>query len=108
MLFHLQMRWNLTPRLTFDQVWEVEIEEGVRRENEVQNPPDVQGGGPTKSNSHMDMASADELDRAISRHLPVREFLEFEAIWPLRDFKDFLADCKTLQGSQHASIADRP
>jgi len=41
------------------------------------------------------MPSADELDRAIFGRLPMREFLEFEAIWPLRDFEDFLADCKT-------------
>ena len=43
----------------------------------------------------VDVASADKLDRAIFGHLPMREFLEFEAIWPLRDFEDFLADRRT-------------
>jgi hypothetical protein len=27
--------------------------------------------------------------------LPLREFLEFEAIWPHRPFESFLEDCRT-------------
>lgn len=33
----------------------------------------------------------DELDRVMFR-LPMREYLEFEAVWPLRDFPSFAAD----------------
>jgi hypothetical protein len=29
------------------------------------------------------------------RKLPLREYLEFEAIWPLRTFEAFIEDCKT-------------
>ncbi|MGA5699287.1 hypothetical protein [Peterkaempfera bronchialis] len=38
--------------------------------------------------------SAEELDRTLLGRLPLREYLESEAIWPLRTFESFLEDCK--------------
>jgi hypothetical protein len=32
--------------------------------------------------------------------LPLREFLEFEAIWPVRPFENFLEDCRTHFGAK--------
>ena len=45
------------------------------------------------------MESAEALDRTILGHLPMREYLEFEAIWPLRTFEGFLEDCRTHYGA---------
>jgi muconolactone D-isomerase len=42
------------------------------------------------------MPSADDLDRTIMDRLLLREFLEFEAIWPVRPFKNFLEDCPRI------------
>jgi muconolactone D-isomerase len=43
----------------------------------------------------VEIDSADDLDRIIMGKLPLREYLEFEAIWPLRRFEAFIEDCKT-------------
>jgi muconolactone D-isomerase len=43
----------------------------------------------------VEIDSADDLDRIIMGKLPLREYLEFEAIWPLRPFESFIEDCKT-------------
>ena len=40
------------------------------------------------------------LDRTIVGRMPSREFLEFEAIWPLRPFESFLDDCRTHLGAK--------
>ena len=37
--------------------------------------------------------TADDLDRLFMSKLPLREYLELEAVWPLRPFEDFVADC---------------
>jgi muconolactone D-isomerase len=47
--------------------------------------------------------SAENLDRVILGRLPMREVLEFEAIWPLRSFGGFLEDCKTHFGAKEIS-----
>jgi hypothetical protein len=47
--------------------------------------------------------SAETLDRMILGRLPMREVLEFEAIWPLRRFDGFLEDCKTHFGAKEIS-----
>jgi muconolactone D-isomerase len=48
----------------------------------------------------VEIASAEELDRVILGRLPMREVLEFEAIWPLRTFNGFLEDCRTHFGAK--------
>jgi muconolactone delta-isomerase len=47
----------------------------------------------------VDMESPEALDRAVFR-LPMREYLEFEVIWPLRTFEGFLQDCQTHFGQK--------
>ena len=42
-----------------------------------------------------DWESAEELDRTYMGRLPLREYLEVEAIWPLRAFDGFVEDCRT-------------
>jgi hypothetical protein len=36
--------------------------------------------------------------------LPLREFLEFEAIWPVRPFENFLEDCRTHFGAKEVNV----
>jgi muconolactone delta-isomerase len=38
------------------------------------------------------VSSIDELDRIILGRLPMREYLEFEQIWPLREYGAFVRD----------------
>ena len=35
--------------------------------------------------------------------LSLREFLEFEAIWPVRPFENFLEDCRTHFGAKEVN-----
>jgi muconolactone D-isomerase len=95
MLFYMQMRWNIEGRLTLDQVWDLEIEESAAAKAKFKILGMYKVAGQRRVIAIVKMPSADELDRAIFGRLPMREFLEFEAIWQLRDFEDFLADCKT-------------
>lgn len=37
---------------------------------------------------------AEELDRTALGKLPMREYLEFEEVWPLRDYLGFAEDVK--------------
>jgi hypothetical protein len=41
----------------------------------------------------VDFPSADDLDRLFMTKLPLREYLELEVVWPLRQFEDFVTDC---------------
>jgi len=95
MLFYMQIRCNIESRLTLDQVWDLEIQEGDAAKAKFKIFGMYKVAGQRRVIAIVDIPSADELDRAILGRLPMREFLEFEAIWPLRDFEDFLADCKT-------------
>lgn len=42
----------------------------------------------------VDLPDAESLDRTIMGGLPMAQYLEFEAIWPLRDYAPFIEDCK--------------
>jgi muconolactone D-isomerase len=95
MLFYIQMRWNIEGRLTLDQVWDLEIEEAASAKTSFKILGIYKVAGQRRVIAIVDMASAGELDRAICEDLPMREGLEFEAIWPLRHFEDPLADCGT-------------
>jgi len=44
--------------------------------------------------SPVDLPDAESLDRTIMGGLPMAEYLEFEAIWPLREYAPFIRDCK--------------
>jgi muconolactone delta-isomerase len=47
----------------------------------------------------VEIETAEEFDRTILGRLPLREYLEFEAIWPLRSFDSFLDDFRTHFGA---------
>lgn len=96
MLFYVQMRWNYQGRISQDQLWDLEALEGDHgvegiRSGFVQLYKVV--------SQHRIIAivkadSLDDLDRNSMGWLPMREFLEFEVVWALRDYEGFLADVK--------------
>jgi muconolactone D-isomerase len=42
----------------------------------------------------VDLPDAESLDHTIMGGLPMAQYLEFEAIWPLREYSPFIEDCK--------------
>jgi muconolactone D-isomerase len=95
-LFYVQMRWNYQGRITQDQLWDLEAQEGVHgvegiRSGFVQLYKVV---SQHRIIAIVKVDSLDDLDRNSMGWLPMREFLEFEAVWPLRDYEGFLDDVK--------------
>lgn len=97
MLFYLQMRWNVEGRMTNEEVWALETREGEYAKVAV-------GMGMVKSIykvagqrrviAIVDLPDAETLDRTTMAGLPMAEYLEFEAIWPLREYAPFIEDCR--------------
>ena len=100
MLFYMQMRWNIEGRLSFKEVWDLEIEESEAAKAGFKILGMYKVAGQRRVIAIVDMPSADDLDRTIMGRLPLREFLEFEAIWPVRPFENFLEDCRTHFGTK--------
>ena len=100
MIFLLQMRWVIEGRLTFDQMWDLQVEEAQAAHgfNKVISMYKV--AGQRRVIAIVELESADQLDQLIMGHLPLREYLEFEAIWPLREFSNFIEDCKSHFGKK--------
>jgi hypothetical protein len=94
------MRWNIEGRLTFKQVWDLEIQESDAAKSGFKILGMYKVAGQRRVIAIVDVASADEMDRTIMGRLPLGEFLEFEAIWPVRPFESFLGDCRTHFGSK--------
>jgi len=103
MLFYMQMRWNIEGRLSFKEVWDLEIEESEAAKADFKILGMYKVAGQRRVIAIVDMPSADDLDRTIMGRLPLREFLEFEAIWPVRPFESFLEDCRTHFGTKEVN-----
>jgi len=97
MLFYVQMRWNYEGRITLDQLWEIEEKETVRAKETVDSG-EVKAlykvAAQKRVIAIVEVESADELDRNALGRLPMREYLEFEVIWPLREYESFAKDVK--------------
>jgi len=98
MLFYVQMRWNIEGRLSFDELWDLETKE-------IENAQSLDESGAVRAQLYkvaaqkrvigiIDVESIDELDRTAMGRLPMREYLEFEVVWPLRDYLSFAEDVK--------------
>lgn len=97
MLFYIQMRWNIEGRLSLDELWEIEAREGEYAKAAI-------GMGLVKSIykvagqrrviAIVELEDATQLDRTIMGGLPMAHYLEFEAIWPLREYEPFIEDVK--------------
>lgn len=95
MLFYVQMKWNYQGRISQDKLWDLESVEG-------QHGIEGLRSGVVKAlykvvSQHrviaiVDVDSLEDLDRNSMGWLPMREFLEFERVWALRDYEGFIAD----------------
>jgi muconolactone delta-isomerase len=102
MLFYVQMRWKIEPPLSFDKFWELE-----KQEIAFALSANVQGQVPARLYKVaaqprvigiIDVESIDELDRTAMGRLPLRDLLEFEVVWPLRDYESFAEDVRKNYG----------
>ncbi|MGZ8263626.1 MAG: muconolactone Delta-isomerase [Burkholderiales bacterium] len=97
MLFYVQMKWNYQGRISQDQLWELEQQEIEFAQTTVDSGV-VKGiykvAGQPRVIVIIDVESADELDRTVMGRLPMREFLEFEAVWALREYASFAEDVR--------------
>lgn len=96
MLFYVQMRWNYQGRISQDQLWDLEAQEGQHgvdgiRAGFVQLYKVV---SQHRIIAIVDAASLEDLDRNSMGWLPMREYLDFEEVWALRDYEGFLADVR--------------
>jgi len=101
--FTLQMRWNVEGRLNNQQLWELEAKEGAAAIEQMKAGAwkcIYKVAGQRRVIGVVDLPDAETLDRTIMAGLPMAEFLEFETIWPLREYEPFIEDCRTGFGSQ--------
>lgn len=97
MLFYIQMRWNIEGRLSPDELWDLEAKEGEYAQvavsmGKVKSIYKV--SGQRRVIAIVEVDDATELDRIIMGGLPMAQYLEFEAIWPLREYEPFIEDVK--------------
>ena len=97
MLFYVQMRWNHEGRISLDELWEIEREEAEHAQETLDSGFAVglwKVAAQKRVIGIIESPSAEELDRTALGRLPMREYLEFEAVWPLRDYLGFAEDVK--------------
>jgi len=97
MLFYVQMRWNHEGRISLDDLWKVEAVEAEHAQETIDSGFCVgiwKVAAQKRVIAVIDSPDAEELDRTALGRLPMREYLEFEAVWPLRDYLGFAADVR--------------
>ncbi len=97
MLFYVEMKWNHQGRITLDELWEIEQEEAEHARETVESGFCVgiwKVAAQKKVIAIIDSPDAEELDRTALGRLPMREYLEFEQVLPLRDYLGFAEDVK--------------
>jgi muconolactone D-isomerase len=97
MLFYVQMKWNYQGRLNQEELWTLEQLEGEHGKAGIHSHVVV--GLYKVVSQHrviaiVDVDSLENLDRNSMGWLPMREYLEFEQVWPLRDYPGFIEDVK--------------
>jgi muconolactone D-isomerase len=97
MLFYVQMKWNHEGRISLDELWDVESAETDHAKQTVDDGMVVgiwKVAAQKRVIAVVDLPNAEELDRTALGRLPMREYLEFEVVWPLRDYAGFAEDVK--------------
>lgn len=94
MMMFLQMRWVVEDRLSFDDVWRLQVDEDRVVHESIGLIGMWKVAGQKRVLAIVDVEDADQLDRVIMSKLPLREYLEFETVWPLRSFSSFIEDCR--------------
>ena len=95
MLYYVQMKWNHEGRITLDELWEIEAKETLHAQDTVDSGFCVgiwKVAAQKRVIAIIDADTPDELDRTALGRLPMREDLEFEHVWPLRDYMSFAED----------------
>jgi ankyrin repeat protein/ketosteroid isomerase-like protein len=103
-LFYVQMRWNYQGRISQDQLWNLETLEGEHGVAGIRSGF-VQLYKVVSQHRIIAIVQADSLenlDRNSMGWLPMREYIEFEVVWALRDYEGFLEDVKA-RFPQHAA-----
>jgi muconolactone delta-isomerase len=96
MLFFVQMRWNYQGRISQDQLWDLEAREGEHGIEGIRSGF-VQLYKVVSQHRIIAIVQADsleDLDRNSMGWLPMREYLDFEVVWALRDYEGFFEDVK--------------
>lgn len=101
MLFYVQMKWNYQGRISQDDLWALESKEGDHAQSQTgvtADPVKVVAIYKVASQHRVivivDVENADDLDRNSMGSLPMREYLEFEQVWALREYDSFMEDVK--------------
>jgi muconolactone D-isomerase len=97
MLFYLQMRWDVEGRLDNEHLWKLVAKEGEAAAIHIKSGA-LKGiykvAGQRRVIAIVEQPDAETLDRTIMAGLPMAEFSEFEAIWPLREYEPLIEDCR--------------
>ena len=96
MLFYVQMRWNYQGRISQDELWALEEQEGEHGLEGIRSGF-VQLFKVVSQHRIIAIVEADSLenlDRNSMGWLPMREYLEFEVVWALRDYEGFIEDVR--------------
>jgi ketosteroid isomerase-like protein len=97
MLFYVQMKWNYQGRISQDKLWDMELLEGQHGIQGIDSGV-VKGLYKVVSQHRViaivDVDSLESLDRNSMGWLPMREYLEFEQVWALRDYRGFIEDVR--------------
>jgi len=97
MLFYVQMRWNHEGRISLDELWDVEAQEAEHAKETIDSGMVVgiwKVAAQKRVIAVVDVESIEDLDRTALGRLPMREYLEFEQVWALRDYLGFAEDVK--------------
>ncbi|MCC7372675.1 MAG: hypothetical protein IT306_29955 [Chloroflexi bacterium] len=97
MLFYVQMKWNHEGRISLDELWDVEAQEAEHAKETIDSGMVVgiwKVAAQKRVIAVVDVESIEDLDRTALGRLPMREYLEFEVVWALRDYLGFAEDVK--------------
>lgn len=101
MVFYVQMKWNYQGRISQDDLWALEAKEGEHAQSQTgasDEPVKVIAIYKVASQHRViaivDAKTIDDLDRNSMSWLPMKEYLEFEVVWALRDYNSFMEDVK--------------
>ena len=97
MLFYVQMRWNHEGRISLEDLWDVELAEAEHAKETIDSGMVVgiwKVAAQKRVIAVVDVESIEDLDRTALGRLPMREYLEFEVVWALRDYLGFAEDVK--------------
>jgi ketosteroid isomerase-like protein/muconolactone delta-isomerase len=91
------MKWNYQGRISQKELWEKEAIEGEHAREGLKSGMVkciYKAASQHRIIAIVDVDSIDNLDRNSMGWLPMREYLEFEKVWPLREYESFLCDVR--------------